>query len=70
VINHGITPSVMRDALDAAMEFFNLSIVEKMLHASNNVHEPVRYGTSLNLVRDEFHFWRDFMKHYSHPLSN
>ncbi|XP_040992616.1 flavanone 3-dioxygenase 3-like [Juglans microcarpa x Juglans regia] len=70
VINHGIPPSVMKDALDAATEFFNLPLEEKMLHASANVHEPVRYGTSLSHDRDEIHFWRDFIKHYSHPISN
>ncbi|KAK9273122.1 hypothetical protein L1049_017929 [Liquidambar formosana] len=69
VINHGISPSLMKDALDTATGFFNLPTEEKMLMVSDNVHQPVRYGTSLNHVNDEVHFWRDFIKHYSHPIS-
>ncbi|KAM7276224.1 hypothetical protein ACFE04_018090 [Oxalis oulophora] len=69
VINHGITPSVMNDALDAATEFFNLPFEVKELLASDSVHEPVRYGTSLNHATDKVYFWRDFIKHYSHPIS-
>ena len=61
---------MMKDALDASTEFFNLPMEEKMLHASDNVKAPVRYGTSVNHVRDEFHFWRDFIKLYSHPISD
>lgn len=70
VINHRIPLSTMKDALDAAMDFFNLPVEEKMLLMSNSVHEPVRYGTSSNHARDKVHFWRDFIKHYSHPISN
>ncbi|KAJ7950767.1 2-oxoglutarate (2OG) and Fe(II)-dependent oxygenase superfamily protein [Quillaja saponaria] len=70
VINHGIHESVMKDALDAAMGFFDLPTEEKMVLASDNVNEPVRYGTSINHVRDAVYFWRDFIKHYSHPISD
>ncbi|XP_058086156.1 flavanone 3-dioxygenase 3-like [Magnolia sinica] len=69
VINHGISPLVMEGALDSASNFFNLPIHEKMQLVSDDVTEPVRYGTSLNYVREEIHCWRDFLKHYSHPLS-
>ncbi|KAF8087815.1 hypothetical protein N665_0565s0001, partial [Sinapis alba] len=69
VINHGIPQSVVRDALDAATQFFDLPVEEKMLLVSANVHQPVRYGTSLNHSTDRVHYWRDFIKHYSHPLS-
>ncbi|CAB4269582.1 unnamed protein product [Prunus armeniaca] len=69
VVNHGIPSSVMEDALSAANEFFNLPLEEKMLLGSDSVHAPVRYGTSMNHVVDRVHFWRDFIKHYSHPIS-
>ncbi|PON58816.1 Non-heme dioxygenase N-terminal domain containing protein [Parasponia andersonii] len=69
LIHHGVSPLVMKDALDAAAEFFNLPMEEKMLLGSDNVNEPVRYGTSLNHVKDKVHFWRDFIKQYSHPIS-
>ncbi|XP_059650999.1 flavanone 3-dioxygenase 3 [Cornus florida] len=69
VINHGIPPSVTHGALDSAAEFFNLPIEEKMQLFSENVHEPVRYSTSLNHDKDKVRFWRDFIKHYSNPIS-
>uniref|UniRef100_A0A0D3BPY0 Fe2OG dioxygenase domain-containing protein n=1 Tax=Brassica oleracea var. oleracea TaxID=109376 RepID=A0A0D3BPY0_BRAOL len=69
VINHGIPSSVVKDALDAATQFFDLPVEEKMLLVSSNVHQPVRYGTSINHSTDKVHYWRDFIKHYSHPLS-
>lgn len=68
MINHGISTLTMNDAIDVAREFFNLPSDEKMHLASANVHNPVRYGTSLNHVKDKVHFWRDFIKHYSHPI--
>nr|XP_043622504.1 flavanone 3-dioxygenase 3-like [Erigeron canadensis] len=69
VINHGIPTSVMKDALDSAEEFFNLPNDEKMCFASADVHEPVRYGTSVNHGVDRVFYWRDFIKHYANPLS-
>ncbi|XP_010413576.2 PREDICTED: protein DOWNY MILDEW RESISTANCE 6-like [Camelina sativa] len=69
IINHGISSSVVKDALDAATKFFDLPVDEKMLLGSDNVHTPVRYGTSFNHSTDKVHYWRDFIKHYSHPLS-
>ncbi|XAR63272.1 Flavanone 3-dioxygenase [Bertholletia excelsa] len=70
VINHGIPSSVIKDAIDAASEFFDLPNEEKMQLLSDDVHKPVRYGTSMNHVKDKVHFWRDFIKHYSRPIYN
>ncbi|TMW94964.1 hypothetical protein EJD97_009571 [Solanum chilense] len=70
VVNHGIPLSVMKDALDNANEFFDLPYEEKMHLLSSNVHDPVRYSTSLNDVKDKVYFWRDFLKHYANPISN
>ncbi|PHT60685.1 hypothetical protein CQW23_03048 [Capsicum baccatum] len=70
VVNHGIPESVMKDALDVATEFFALPNEEKMHLMSPNVHDPVRYNTSLNDVKDKVSFWRDFLKHYANPISN
>ncbi|XP_060218996.1 flavanone 3-dioxygenase 3-like [Lycium barbarum] len=69
VVNHEIPLSVMNDAIDAASEFFNLPTQDKRHLLSSNVHDPVRYGTSLNHVKDKVHFWRDFLKHYANPTS-
>ncbi|KAI4354688.1 hypothetical protein L6164_003535 [Bauhinia variegata] len=70
VINHGIHQSVMNDALETASKFFNLPHEENMHLFSGDVHKPVRYGTSLNHTVDEVYCWRDFIKHYSHPISD
>ncbi|CAM8991079.1 unnamed protein product [Rhodiola kirilowii] len=70
VTNHGVLQSVMKGALDCASDFFNLPAEEKMKLGSGDVHTPVRYGTSVNHVKDEVRFWRDFIKHYSHPISD
>ncbi|KAF7147280.1 hypothetical protein RHSIM_Rhsim03G0034200 [Rhododendron simsii] len=69
VINHGIPSMYANDAIDAATEFFNLPSEEKMHLASTDVRKPVRYGTGLNHIEDKVHFWRDFIKHYCHPIS-
>ncbi|PWA93349.1 protein DMR6-LIKE OXYGENASE 1 [Artemisia annua] len=69
VINHGIPTSVLKDALDSAEEFFNLPSEEKMCFASADVHEPVRYGTSMNHGKDKVFYWRDFLKLYANPIS-
>ncbi|KAF2315452.1 hypothetical protein GH714_039292 [Hevea brasiliensis] len=69
VVNHGIPLHVMKDALEAIVGFFDLPLEGKMLLMSDNVHAPVRYGTSLNHATDKVHFWREFIKHYSHPIS-
>ncbi|CAN8280183.1 unnamed protein product [Cochlearia groenlandica] len=69
IINHGVSLSVMKDALDAATRFFDLPADEKMHMVSDDIRNPVRYGTSINHLTDRVHYWRDFIKHYSHPLS-
>ncbi|KAL8062364.1 hypothetical protein ABFX02_02G142000 [Erythranthe guttata] len=69
VINHGIPVSLTKEALDVAKEFFDLPNETKMRLASDDVCKPVRYGTSLNHVKDKVQYWRDFIKHYSHPIS-
>ncbi|XP_012833886.1 PREDICTED: flavonol synthase/flavanone 3-hydroxylase-like [Erythranthe guttata] len=69
VTNHGIPVSFTKDALDVAKEFFDLPNETKMRIASADIHKPVRYGTSLNHIKDKVQYWRDFIKHYSHPIS-
>ncbi|XP_071686567.1 flavanone 3-dioxygenase 3-like [Rutidosis leptorrhynchoides] len=69
VINHGIPTSIVEGSLDAAEEFFNMPSDEKICFASANVHDPVRYGTSMNHGLDKVFYWRDFIKHYANPLS-
>ncbi|XP_056696734.1 2-oxoglutarate-dependent dioxygenase 21, chloroplastic isoform X2 [Spinacia oleracea] len=37
---------------------------------SDDVHKPVRYGTSLKDGVDKIQFWRVFLKHYANPLND
>ena len=47
--------------------FFNLPSMEKVKFMSNDVRQPVRYGTSIKDGADKVQFWRTFLKHYANP---
>ncbi|XVF54886.1 hypothetical protein PTKIN_Ptkin05aG0216700 [Pterospermum kingtungense] len=69
IVNHGILQSILDEALSVAFDFFNLPTEEKVKFKSNDVYEPVRYGTSFEEGGvDKVQFWRVFLKHYAHPL--
>ncbi|XP_048127763.1 2-oxoglutarate-dependent dioxygenase 21, chloroplastic [Rhodamnia argentea] len=70
IVNHGICQTVMDEALHAASSFLGLPAEEKMKYMSSNVHEPVRYATSLKDGIDKIQFWRVFLEHYAHPLEH
>nr|KYP49749.1 Protein SRG1 [Cajanus cajan] len=70
VVNHGVGESVLDEALFVASKFFDLPTKEKVKLMSNDVHKPVRYGTSLKDGIDKVKFWRVFLKHYAHPLKD
>ncbi|KAL1819967.1 hypothetical protein ACET3Z_014836 [Daucus carota] len=69
IINHGISQSVLDGALETAFNFFKLPTKEKAKFMSNDVHKPVRYGTSLKDGQDKLQYWRVFLKHYANPLN-
>lgn len=68
-MNHGIEEATIKGALSVASGFLNLTTEEKAKYMSNDVHKPVRYGTSIKDGVDKVQFWRIFLKHYSHPLN-
>ncbi|XP_057830675.2 flavanone 3-dioxygenase 2 [Cryptomeria japonica] len=68
VINHGIQASLIGSMLDVAHQFFLLSSEEKMKYGNRDVLDPVRYGTSFNAKVDQFFNWRDYLKHFCHPV--
>ncbi|KAI3911902.1 hypothetical protein MKW92_039638 [Papaver armeniacum] len=68
IINHGISQSVLDEAITAASNFFELPNKYKQDFMSNDVAKPVRYGTGLKDGCDVVQFWRIFLKHYAHPL--
>ncbi|OEL24313.1 Protein DMR6-LIKE OXYGENASE 2 [Dichanthelium oligosanthes] len=67
VVNHGVSKSIMKGALEAASEFFNLSPEHKEIFASTDIRRPIRYDTS---SRDGISKARSFLKHYANPLEN
>ncbi|CAL5029431.1 unnamed protein product [Urochloa decumbens] len=67
VVNHGVSKSVMKGALEAASEFFELSPEYKELFASEDIRRPIRYDTS---SRDGISKARSFLKHYANPLED
>ncbi|XP_051125839.1 flavanone 3-dioxygenase 2-like [Andrographis paniculata] len=68
IVNHGIEVGMMSEMMKAVEEFFDLSVEEKMKYASDDVMSPVRFGTSLNTSKKHSRHWRDFLRHYGHPL--
>ncbi|KAF8411241.1 hypothetical protein HHK36_003788 [Tetracentron sinense] len=70
IINHGIKISLMDDMLRSVDGFFSLPLEEKMKYASDDVMHPVRYGTSLNTSAKHALHWRDYLRHFGHPLQN
>ncbi|XP_055823566.1 protein DOWNY MILDEW RESISTANCE 6-like [Solanum dulcamara] len=68
VTNHGIEVSLMDKMVRVVEEFFNLPLEEKMRYGSEDVMDPVRYGTSLNTPRKHALHWRDYLRHYAGPV--
>lgn len=57
----------MKDALEVAFEFFELSKEHKEKLASLDIQQPIRYDTS---SRDGISVARSFLKHYANPLED
>eukprot|EP00253_Pinus_taeda_P016773 PITA_16773 len=68
VINHGVEESLISEMMRVAGEFFELPMEERNKLFSEDMMKSVRYGTSFNHLRDRVFCWRDFLKHYCHPL--
>ncbi|XP_072957857.1 flavanone 3-dioxygenase 3 [Typha angustifolia] len=67
VVNHGISRSVIKDALEAASGFFELPVEKKMQFSSEDIRKPVRYDAAPMLSEGKS---RTLLKHYAHPLKN
>jgi len=56
--------------LREGQSFFDLSKEEKMEFAGKKILDPIRYGTSFNVMVDKTLFWRDYLKCLVHPHFN
>lgn len=69
VINHGVAKEVMEEMGKACEGFFDLTEEEKREYAGKQLFDPIRAGTSFNVVVDGNAFlWRDFLKIHVHPV--
>ncbi|KAL2317665.1 hypothetical protein Fmac_031541 [Flemingia macrophylla] len=67
LINHGISETLRNEVLRTSHMFFNLPEKEKMEYAGQDVFDPIKYGTSFNVMEEKTLFWRDFLKCYVYP---
>lgn len=67
LINHGIPEKLMKDAMSACNEFFNMEEEEKREYEGSHFLDRIRYGTSFSFTTDSVFFWRDFLKLFVHP---
>ncbi|KAG9454476.1 hypothetical protein H6P81_007380 [Aristolochia fimbriata] len=71
VTNHGISPSIIEDALSSAAAFFALPAEEKSVYASKDLRKSVRYDYEADGPSDELITTRRMLlKHYAHPLQH
>ncbi|KAM0844904.1 hypothetical protein ACQ4PT_056746 [Festuca glaucescens] len=67
VIGHTVTESVVKDALEAASEFFDMPTKYKEVFASDDIRSPTRSNKG---ARDGISKARSLLKHYANPLEN
>ncbi|KMT10349.1 hypothetical protein BVRB_5g120990 [Beta vulgaris subsp. vulgaris] len=70
VINHGISSELMNDAMKVFKEVFNLAPEERsQINMKEDLNQVCRmYSSSLNYDNEEFHLWRDILRHSCNPL--
>ncbi|KAI8002605.1 Protein DMR6-LIKE OXYGENASE 2 [Camellia lanceoleosa] len=70
VINHGVQEMLMDDMVKASKSFFDMSEKEKGEYHGKQLFDPIRSGTSFNVLVDKSSFWRDYLKVHVHPHFN
>ena len=69
MINHGVSESLMNEAMDVCKDFFDMPGEYKAGFYSNDPIKSCRlYTSTLNYDKEEFHYWRDNLTHRCHPL--
>ncbi|KAJ8626228.1 hypothetical protein MRB53_019535 [Persea americana] len=68
VTNHGISAESTQKVFEISREFFHLPVEEKMRYYSNDPSQKMRLGTSVNVMKEKVHSWRDYLRFYCHPL--
>ena len=69
VINHGVSESLMEDAVNVMMEFFTTPADYKARFYSTDMKKRCRiYSSTLDYDKEQVHFWRDNFTHHCHPV--
>lgn len=67
LINHGVSEKLRGEVLRSTKSFFDLTEEEKREFSGENLFDPIRCGTSFNVMVDKTLFWRDYLKCHVHP---
>ncbi|KAJ7955559.1 putative 2-oxoglutarate and Fe(II)-dependent oxygenase superfamily protein [Quillaja saponaria] len=67
IVNHGMSDNLMKDVIEATRNFFELPDEEKQEFSDTSAASPLRYGSSFNVQAESVHFWRDYLKAFTHP---
>ncbi|KAE8660701.1 putative 2-oxoglutarate and Fe(II)-dependent oxygenase superfamily protein [Hibiscus syriacus] len=69
VVNHGVSEELLNDTMKVVTEFFEMPMEEKASLYSQDPNEVCKlYTSNTNYDTENFHFWRDALKHPCHPL--
>ncbi|KAL7157130.1 hypothetical protein ABFS83_02G057000 [Erythranthe nasuta] len=69
LVNHGIPESVLKGAISASLEYFDLPAEEKRRYEAKSPSDPIKSGSGsvINTNNHRIHLWRDYVKSYVHP---
>ncbi|XAR61110.1 Hyoscyamine (6S)-dioxygenase [Bertholletia excelsa] len=71
VINHGVSESLMEEAIGTVKEFFEMTGEMKESSFTADSSKRCRlYTSSLVYENEKFHYWRDNLTHPCHPLED
>ncbi|CAO2826579.1 unnamed protein product [Amaranthus hypochondriacus] len=70
VINHGVSLDLMNDAMNIFNKIFDLPLEERFkINKKDDLNQVCRYySSSVNYNTEEFHFWREILKHKCEPI--
>ncbi|KAK9123759.1 hypothetical protein Sjap_013361 [Stephania japonica] len=68
LINHGISAEMMDEVMSLGKEFFEMPFEERSKLYCDSMETPLRLISSVTYETEEFHYWRDSLRHACHPL--
>ncbi|KAJ7977259.1 hyoscyamine 6-dioxygenase-like [Quillaja saponaria] len=69
VINHGVSENSVNKAMKVFKEFFEMPVEDKeSLYSEDNSENCRVYTSTVSYATEEFHRWRDNLRHQCHPV--